>query len=272
MKDDAVCVIMNTYDDVEANLALQFLKENGMIVSLEDEYVNTMLPVAGGIKLIVLKEQAEEAAELLRKWVASGEVERREEMKPEQLEKMLSDAGALLSGHFKLTSGRHSDRYVEKIRLLYRPDLVSAICREFAQRFARLDVDVVIGPAMGGIVLAYELARQTGRNFAFTQRKNGKMELRGGFPIEPDAHALVIEDITTTGGSVQEVLDCLAQRDIIVDGIGIIVDRSGGRIDFDVPVVESLLTLDIQSWEADDCPLCADHKPLTTPGSSDKPV
>jgi len=267
-------VIRRFATDVEANLALGLLRTNGIEAYLEDEYMISDAPglagMLGGIKLVVPPENETEATALLQEY-AAGEGEYLGEDNDDALmvQRMLQEAGALLSGHFQLTSGRHSDTYVEKIRLLHHPAMVRRLCAYLAARLRHIEHDVIVGPAMGGIVLAYEVARVLDRRFVFTQRADGRMTVRSGFPLHEGERALVIEDITTTGGSVFEVMDCLKQRGVEVAGVGLIVDRSGGTIDFGVPTV-ALLTLDIQSWEPGECPLCAAHVPLTKPGSSDK--
>ncbi|MDD3052301.1 MAG: orotate phosphoribosyltransferase [Candidatus Cloacimonetes bacterium] len=183
--------------------------------------------------------------------------------------KILEDSNALLNGHFKLTSGRHSNRYIEKIKIINQPDKVVQLCTELAERLKKIDTDVIIGPAMGGIVLAYEVAKQLGKPFVFTQRKDDKMTIRSGFNLNAGEKAIIIEDIVTTGGSVFEVMEALKERGIIVSAVGLIVDRSGGKVDFGVHT-EALLTVDIESYEATECPLCKSGIPLSTPGSSNK--
>jgi len=260
--------------DVEANLALELLRTSGIAAELKDEHMISEAPgfagMLGGIKLLVPVEQEAEAEALLQECaVEEGTLGEELDEEGVQVESILRETNALLTGHFKLTSGRHSNAYIEKIRIINNPGQVVRLCAMLAERFEGVPCDVVVGPAMGGVVLAYEVARALGRNFVFTQRYDGVMGIRGGFPLEPGMRALVIEDIVTTGGSVFEVLECLRRRQIEVVGVGLIVDRSGGKVDFGVPT-QALLTLDIQSWEPEACPLCAEGKPFNTPGSSDK--
>ncbi len=190
-------------------------------------------------------------------------------MSSKEIEKILVESGAFLEGHFKLTSGKHSKYYVEKIKLIQRPEDVVKIGKAFARKFSHLDFDVVVSPALGAIVLGYEVAKQTGKRFVFTQRKENKMSIRSGFDLQPYEKVLIIEDITTTGGSVFEVIDCVKERNADIAGVGLVVDRSGGTIDFRVPVFP-LLTLKIDAYEPDECPLCKVNIPITKPGSSDK--
>ena len=185
------------------------------------------------------------------------------------IEKILEDSRALLSGHFKLTSGRHSDRYIEKIKIINQPDKVVELCKSLTERLKDIDCDIVVGPAMGGIVLAFEVAKNLGKKFVFTQRKDGKMTIRSGFEVKAGNKAIIIEDIVTTGGSVREVIDILLSKGVKVEAIGLIADRTGGKIDFGVRK-EALLEIKIESWKEDVCPLCKKGIPLTKPGSSDK--
>lgn len=190
-------------------------------------------------------------------------------MNSKEIEKILVESGAFLEGHFKLTSGKHSKYYVEKIKLIQRPEDVVKIGRAFAKKCNHLDFDVVVSPALGAIVLGYEVAKQTGKRFVFTQRKDGKMSIRSGFDLQPYEKVLIIEDVTTTGGSVFEVIECIKKRNADIVGVGLVVDRSGGTIDFRVPMFP-LLTLKIEAYEPDKCPLCKVNIPITKPGSSDK--
>ncbi|MCB5247479.1 MAG: orotate phosphoribosyltransferase [Candidatus Cloacimonetes bacterium] len=177
--------------------------------------------------------------------------------------------GAILEGHFLLTSGKHSGTYVEKIRLLQDPASAALVCEMLADLLEPYDFDTVAGPAYGGIVLAFEVARLLGKNFIFSQRQDGRMAIRGGFDLSQVENAVVVEDIVTTGGSVREVLACLQQKGVKVQAVAGIVDRSGGTADFGCPF-SSLLKMDIPVWDADACPLCASGIPLTRPGASDK--
>jgi len=190
-------------------------------------------------------------------------------MSQKDIERLLVESGAFLEGHFKLTSGKHSKYYVEKIKLIQKPEDVVKIGKAFAAKCAQLDFDVVVSPALGAIVLGYEVAKQMGKRFVFTQRNEGKMTIRSGFDLQPHERVLIIEDITTTGGSVFEVIDCLKERNVDIVGVSLVVDRSGGTIDFGVPGFP-LLTLKIEAYEPEKCPLCAKNIPITKPGSSGK--
>ncbi|MCA9879848.1 MAG: orotate phosphoribosyltransferase, partial [Thermomicrobiales bacterium] len=150
----------------------------------------------------------------------------------------LRDSGALKEGHFLLSSGRHSDRYVEKFDLLRQPAAASRACEGFADAFRERDVDVVVGPTTGGIILAFEVGRQLGAAAAYAERRSegpGR-EFRRGTVFAPGSRVLVVDDILTTGGSVRETLDALQARPVDVVGVGILVDRSGGKVTFDAPL------------------------------------
>ena len=179
---------------------------------------------------------------------------------------ILKELGALLEGHFRLTSGRHSDRYMQCARLFEYPEKSAELCRGIAEIFIAEGVGLVAGPALGGIIMAYEVARALGARNIFTERENGLMKLRRGFEVKPSERALVVEDVVTTGGSVKEVISLLREAGAIVLGVGSIVDRSGGRASFGVPF-HSLITMDAPSWDEEDCPLCRGGLPIAKPGS-----
>lgn len=184
-----------------------------------------------------------------------------------EAEDIFINAGALLNGHFLLTSGRHSDRYMQCAQVLQYPEATSRLAEHLAQCFEHQNIEVVVGPAMGGIIVAYEVARQLKARSIFTERENGKMALRRGFTIKPGERVLVVEDVVTTGGSVMEVIDVVRESGGQVIGVGVLVDRSGGKVDFGVPM-QAVLTMDIKSWPAEECPICREtgEKPMK-PGS-----
>lgn len=247
----------------EAELVKELLEENNFTVNILNEYTASNLPgVAGNdfmmIELQVIEDEFDEAEEFIEDIGDSYITDR-----------MLTETGAKLDGHFLLTSGRHSEQYFEKIKIIQNPEKCSTICKSLAERFTDYDVDVVIGPAYGAIVLGFEVAKYLKKQFAFTQRSDGKMSFRSGFDLKAGMKALIIEDVTTTGGSVMEVIELLKSMQIECVGVGLLVDRSNGTIDFGVPV-ESMLTVDAKSWEAEECPLCKKNIPVTKPGRSDK--
>lgn len=183
---------------------------------------------------------------------------------PLDLTSLLEQRGAFLNGHFRLSSGRHSDRFVQKFRLLEDPQLLEPVASELARRFRAASPTIVVGAAVGGILLAYEVARHLGTKSIFVEKENGVPVLRRGFEIGSADRALVVEDVVTTGLSVREVLDVVRARGAQIAGVGVIVAR--GEMEFDVPV-EALLNLPLISYDPAECPQCRAGTPLTDPGS-----
>ena len=138
--------------------------------------------------------------------------------------------GALLEGHFVLTSGRHSDTYFQCAKVLQYPEYLTLFSRIIADYFEDIKIDTVISPAIGGIVVGTDVGRQLGLKTIFTERKDGKMKLRRGFSIEEGERILIVEDVLTTGGSIKEVIEIVKENSGKVAGIGVVVDRSGGKI------------------------------------------
>jgi orotate phosphoribosyltransferase len=184
-----------------------------------------------------------------------------------RVEEILRKSEVLMDGHFLLTSGRHSDKYMQCARLLQYPWYAEELVKALAESFKDANIDAVIGPATGGIILAYEMARQLNVKNLFAEREEGKMTLRRGFTLPTDARVLVIEDVITTGGTVQEVIDLVREHNCTVAGVAVLVDRSMGRISFGVPLTAAY-TADVVTWAADECPLCREGKmPAVKPGS-----
>ncbi|AFQ45643.1 orotate phosphoribosyltransferase [Desulfosporosinus meridiei] len=173
---------------------------------------------------------------------------------------------ALLEGHFLLTSGKHSAQYMQCAQVLQYPDQAGILAEGLASQFRDMDVQTVIGPATGGILVAHEVAKVLGVRSLFTERENGIMRLRRGFSLSPGERVLVVEDVITTGGSVREVLTVVQEFGATALGVGVLVDRSGGMVDFGLPQ-SSIIQLNIQAYEAKDCPLCAQGIPAIKPGS-----
>ena len=184
----------------------------------------------------------------------------------EQALLMLKDAGVLLEGHFLLTSGRHSERYLQCAKIFKDTKLSETLCKELAVRLGDNKPDVVAGPAIGAILMSYEVSRHLSVPNIFAERENGEMVFRRGFSIEKGQRILVVEDVVTTGGSVKEVVKLIQDAGGIVMGIGAIVDRTGGKIDFGVPFY-SVLSVEVESFEADNCPICKTGVPIVKPGS-----
>ena len=173
---------------------------------------------------------------------------------------------ALLNGHFLLTSGRHSNQYFQCAKVLQYPNYTEQVCKKIAEFFKSYEIDTVIAPAMGGIIVGQEVARQLGKKAIFAEREDKNLTLRRGFEIKPGEKLLVCEDVVTTGGSVFEVIDIVKQNNGIVVGVGFIVDRSNGKVQFGVPQV-SALKLDVVSYLPEECPLCKEGIPVVKPGS-----
>ena len=183
-----------------------------------------------------------------------------------EMERIFKQTGLMLEGHSLLTSGRHSNRYMQCAKLFQYPEYSEMICKDLADRFAGQKIDMVVGPAVGGIIMSYEMARQFKVPNIFAERENGAMTLRRGFSIPEGAKVLVVEDVVTTGGSVREVMDIVAEAKAEVVGVCVVVDRSGGKIDFGVPF-EAAYETEIQSYEPSQCPLCEQGLELVKPGS-----
>ena len=176
---------------------------------------------------------------------------------------ILTNIGAILEGHFQYTSGRHGALYVEKFRLLEDPHATEALCTQIANRFRDEDVQLVVGPTTGGIVLAFATAHQLGVHNYFAE-KTGEGPERSfgrGFTFAPGQRTLVVDDILTTGGSVRETITAVRAAGGEPIGVAVIVDRTAGRTDFDLPFF-ACMTLDVETHPADACPLCADGIPL----------
>lgn len=185
----------------------------------------------------------------------------------EKVEEILKEAGVLLEGHFLLTSGRHSNKYMQCARIFRRTKYSEVLCAALAELFSGEKIDVVIGPAMGAVQMAYEVSRSIGCENFFTEREDGKMTLRRGFEVTKGMRCLLVEDVVTTGGSVAEVAELVKAAGGIVVGIGSIVDRSNGKVDFGVPF-KAVYPVEVVSWDAQDCPLCKEGKlPAIKPGS-----
>jgi orotate phosphoribosyltransferase len=182
---------------------------------------------------------------------------------------LMEESGALLGGHFALSSGLHSDRYIQCALLLEAPgraELVGRMLGRFVEEaLGPSGVDVVVGPALGGIIIGHEVARALGARCVFTERADGNMTLRRGFKIKPGERALVVEDVVTTGGSTREVMAAVSGEGGEVVGVGAIVDR-GSQVDFSVPFA-ALVKGTIENYEPAVCPMCRAGLHLTKPGS-----
>jgi orotate phosphoribosyltransferase len=183
-------------------------------------------------------------------------------MTPAEARELFERAGAILEGHFRLTSGLHSDVYVQKARVLERPDATLSLAREITSWYPR--IDVVVAPAVGAIVLGFAVALEAGARAIFAEREDGRMRLRRGFWIEPGERTLVVEDVVTTGGSAREVHELVREADAEALGVAALIDRSTRRLEFPLRAV---LRVEAPAWEAERCPLCERGIPVDAPGS-----
>ncbi len=191
-------------------------------------------------------------------------------MTEKEIMDMFLETGAIMEGHFLLTSGLHSNRYVEKFNVLQHPKYTEALCQELARLFDNESIETVVGPMTGGILLAHETGKALGTRAIFTERVEGKMTFRRGFKLHEGERVLIVEDIVTTGGSVREVVDVVKAAGGVPVAIGMLVDRTGGKVDFgDIPY-KALLCLNVESFTADECPLCRENIPMTKRGSTGK--
>lgn len=184
----------------------------------------------------------------------------------EESHKLFTESGALLTGHFRLTSGRHSDKYFQCATLLEQPAAAEKIAGAVAEIVKKWQPEVVVAPALGAIVFGYELARQLGVRSLFAERPEGKFELRRGFQLKPGERVLLAENVVTTGGSVIETAELVRSLGGNVVGYAVIVDRSGGRFSPAEPAV-AYATMSAETWTEDECGLCASGLPITKPGS-----
>jgi orotate phosphoribosyltransferase len=187
-------------------------------------------------------------------------------MTEQQVLKIFNKTNAFLKGHFKLSSGLHSEGYLQCALVLQHPRYAKALCTELAKKFKKAKPTVVVAPAIGGIIVSYEVASALGCRSLFTEREDNVMVFRRGFDLDTDDRVLVVEDVITTGGSTKEVIEAVRQKGAKVIGVGSIIDRSGRTASFDVEF-SSLLKLDVKTYTAEDCPLCKKGLPIIKPGS-----
>jgi orotate phosphoribosyltransferase len=183
----------------------------------------------------------------------------------DEIIQIFRDAGAILEGHFLLTSGLHSPVYWEKFQILQYPQYTQKLCRLIAKRFKKDKVQVVSGPTTGGIILAFEVARQLDVKGIFAEKEGEARAFRRGFSIKPGERVLIVDDILTTGGSIVEVIDAVKKLNGNIVGIGVLVDRSEQTKDFGVPLFSCLRSKTV-TYPANECPLCAAGVPLVRLG------
>jgi len=187
-------------------------------------------------------------------------------MKEEELLHLMTELEALLRGHFLLSSGLHSDTYFQCAKILQFPELARELGHQIAQRFDAPDFDLVVSPAMGGILIGHEVARAIGRRFVFTERVNKQMTLRRGFALNKGEKVLLVEDVVTRGTSVREVMAVIEATGAVVAGLACVVDRTGGSAELPLPI-NSLTQVTVATYEPDACPLCAEGSEAIKPGS-----
>jgi len=188
-------------------------------------------------------------------------------MKREQVIRLLEDVGAMRTGHFELSSGRHSGNYIQCALVLQYPKHAETLGRALGDLFKDINVSCVVAPAMGGIIIGHEVARALNARSLFVERDaSGHMALRRGFELKPGEKVLVIEDVWTTGGSTRETIGVVEEEGGLAVAAGALIDRTSGKIEWNLPA-RALLELEVPSYEAEDCPLCRAGGMATRPGS-----
>jgi orotate phosphoribosyltransferase len=185
--------------------------------------------------------------------------------------RLLRESQAIRTGHFELSSGLHSDTYIQCALVLQHPPHAESLGRELAGKLAHLEISCVVSPALGGIIIGHEVARALGTRAIFAERDLARvMTLRRGFSLSPGERVLVVEDVWTTGGSTRETMHVVSSAGGLVVAAAAVIDRSGAALDLGVPA-ESLLRMSVASWPAEDCPLCRQGIPAVKPGSRYSP-
>jgi len=193
-------------------------------------------------------------------------------MADSSIEEIFEKSGAILKGHFLLASGRHSPVYWEKFRVLQYPNYTEQLCRMISIHYREQGIQVVAGPTTGGIILAFEVARQLGVRGIFAEKESsGDRAFRRGFAVSPGERVLIVDDILTTGSSIREVMTAVTRAEGIIVGIGVLVDRSEQDMAFGTPLFSCYRALTL-TYSPEDCPLCAAGIPLVRPGSGQSPA
>ena len=191
-------------------------------------------------------------------------------MTQDEVRALLVQTGAIMDGHFLLTSGLHSPHYVEKFNVLQHPKYTQQLCEAMAEKFKDAEIETVVGPVTGGILLAHETGKALGTRAIFTERVDGEMTFRRGFSLHEGERVLIVEDIVTTGGSIKEVIEVVKEAGAVPVAVSMLVDRSGGKANFgDVPCA-ALLTMNVETYTPETCPLCAKGIPMTKRGRTGK--
>ncbi len=188
-------------------------------------------------------------------------------MNSNEILQLFKDSNALLTGHFKLTSGRHSDVYYEKFTLLKQPEICTKMCEQMANQFKEANPVTIVGPTTGGIIIAYDVARYMGIESIYAEAGDeGGRVFKRGFSLEKGQKVVIVDDVLTTGRSIFEVIELCNKYEAEIVGIGLMLDRSNGKVKFDYPFY-ALTSVDADSWEVADCPMCAKGEELTQRGS-----
>ncbi|NIN01512.1 MAG: orotate phosphoribosyltransferase [candidate division Zixibacteria bacterium] len=187
-------------------------------------------------------------------------------MKQNEIFEIFKKSGALLKGHFLLSSGLHSDIYFEKFQVLQYPQYVDILCRKLAGLFQDDKVEVVVGPTTGGVIIAYEVAKNLGTRSIFAEAGDEGRIFKRGFNLKKGERTLIVDDILTTGGSIKEVIQLVRKHEGDILGIGILLDRSGGKVRFNYPL-KPLAVTEVQNYRQEECPMCKKGEPLVKPGS-----
>ena len=191
-------------------------------------------------------------------------------MTEQEVKELLIETGAIMDGHFLLTSGLHSPHYVEKFNVLQQPKYTEKLCQAMAEKFKDAHIETVVGPVTGGILLAHETGKALGTRAIFTERVDGKMTFRRGFTLHEGERCLIVEDIVTTGGSIKEVIEVVKAHGGIPVAVSMLVDRSGGKANFgDVPCT-ALLHMNVETYKPEECPMCKQGLAMTKRGSTGK--
>ena len=188
-------------------------------------------------------------------------------MERSEILRVLKVTDALLEGHFQLSSGRHSQGYVQCAQVLQYPWYLNQLCQALAEKFSDQKIDLVVAPAMGGVLISYGVGSVLGKRALFTERENGQMTLRRNFRIQPGEKVLIVEDVVTTGKSVREVIDVVKRAAGEICGIGAIIDRSDGQADLLGMELRALLALDLKTYLPEECPLCQQGIAVVKPGT-----
>jgi len=187
-------------------------------------------------------------------------------LKKNQILDIFNKTGAILEGHFELSSGLHSNKYLQCALVLQHPEYCTKLCSELGKKFKDEKITAIIAPALGGVIVSYEVARSLGVRSLFSERKDSKMLLRRGFSLSADDRVLVVEDVVTTGKSTLEVVKLVKASGAQLVGIGAIIDRSSSKIEFNARF-EALIKIDVPTFKPQECPLCKKGAPITKPGS-----